>query len=142
MAILYVFSFFLKRTADVMATCLSVVFCLGSFPACWRQANVISIPKVHRPLLFDQFPQHQYCLRCLSAWCQFVLDDLWNAVVSFEPPNKSVLGPLLLLLYTLELFSILENKLIGYADDSTLMAVVPSPGVRVAVAPFPFWKIS
>ena len=24
--------------------------------------------------------------------------------------------------------------LIGYADDSTLMAVVPSPGVRVAVA--------
>ena len=32
------------------------------------------------------------------------------------------------------LFSILENKLIGYADDSTLMAVVPSPGVRVTVA--------
>ena len=32
------------------------------------------------------------------------------------------------------LFSILENKLIGYADDSTLMAVVASPGVRVAVA--------
>ena len=38
------------------------------------------------------------------------------------------------LLYTSELFSILENKLIGYADDSTLMAVVLSPGVRVAVA--------
>ena len=34
-------------------------------------------------------------------------------------------------LYTSELFSILENKLIGYADDSTLIAVVPSPGVRV-----------
>ena len=32
------------------------------------------------------------------------------------------------------LFSILENKMIGYADDSTLMAVVPSPGIRVAVA--------
>ena len=28
----------------------------------------------------------------------------------------------------------MENKLIGYADDSTLMTVVPSPGVRVAVA--------
>ena len=28
----------------------------------------------------------------------------------------------------------LENKLNGYADDSTLMAVVPSPGVRDAVA--------
>ena len=45
-------------------------------------------------------------------------------------PQRSVLY----LLCTLELFSILEKKLIGYADDSTLMAVVPSPGVRVAVA--------
>ena len=33
-------------------------------------------------------------------------------------------------------FFLLENKLIGYADDSTLMDVVPSPGVRVAVAEF------
>ena len=49
-------------------------------------------------------------------------------------PQGSVLGPLLFLLYTSELFSTVENKLIGYADDSTLMAVVPSPGVRVAVA--------
>ena len=49
-------------------------------------------------------------------------------------PQGSVLAPLLFLLYTSELFSILENKLIGYADDYTLMAVVPSPGVRVAVA--------
>ena len=42
----------------------------------------------------------------------------------------SVLGPLLFLLYASELFSILKNKLIGYADDSTVMALVPSPGVR------------
>ena len=49
-------------------------------------------------------------------------------------PQGSVLGPLLFLLYTSEIFSILENKLIGYADDSTLIAVVPSPGVRVTVA--------
>ena len=41
------------------------------------------------------------------------------------------------LLYTSELFSILENKLIGYADDSTLMTVVPSPGVRGTEAEFP-----
>ena len=37
------------RTADVMAPCLSVVFrrlvLLGSFMACWRQANVTPIPK-------------------------------------------------------------------------------------------------
>ena len=44
------------------------------------------------------------------------------------------MGPLLFFLYTSELISILENKPIGYADDSTLIAVVPSPGLRVAVA--------
>ena len=49
-------------------------------------------------------------------------------------PQVCVLGPLLFLLYTSELFPILENKLNGYADDSTLMAAVPSPDVRVAVA--------
>ena len=49
-------------------------------------------------------------------------------------PHGSVLGLLLYLLLTSELFYILENKLIGYANDSTLMAVMPSPGVRVAVA--------
>ena len=45
-----------------------------------------------------------------------------------------VLSPLLLILCTSELFSIPENELIGYGDDSTLMAVVPSPGARVTVA--------
>ena len=49
-------------------------------------------------------------------------------------PQVSVLGRLLFLLYASELLSILKNNLISYADDSTLMAVVPSPGVRVTVA--------
>ena len=31
-------------------------------------------------------------------------------------------------------FSVLENKLIVHTDDSTLIAVVPSKGVRVTVA--------
>ena len=48
-------------------------------------------------------------------------------------PQGSALDPLLFLLYTSEIFSILENKLIGYADDSTFMAVVPSPCVWVTV---------
>ena len=43
------FPLFLKRTADVLAPRLSVVFWrlvhLGSFPTCFRQANVTSIPK-------------------------------------------------------------------------------------------------
>ena len=47
---------------------------------------------------------------------------------------RSVLGLLLFLQYTSGLFSILENKLIGYADDSILITVVKSPGVRVTVA--------
>ena len=49
-------------------------------------------------------------------------------------PQESVLGPQLFLLYTAELFSIVENKLYGYADDSTLVAVVPYPVERVAVS--------
>ena len=43
------FSLFLIRTADVLAPRLSVVsrrlVRWGSFPACWRQANVTPIPK-------------------------------------------------------------------------------------------------
>ena len=43
------FLLFLKRTADVMAPRLSVVFqrlvCLGSFLPCWRQANITPISK-------------------------------------------------------------------------------------------------
>ena len=47
--------------------------------------------------------------------------------------HRSVLGQQFFLLYTAELFSIVENKLYGYTDDSTLVAVVPSPGEKVAV---------
>ena len=47
------FPLFLKSTAHVLAPRLSVVFRrllrLGSFPACWRQANVTPIPK--RPIV-------------------------------------------------------------------------------------------
>ena len=61
--------------------------------------------------------------------CQSKLVDVVSGVL-----QGSVLGQLLFLLYTFELFSILENNLIGYADDSALMVIVVSPGVRITVA--------
>ena len=80
--------------ADVMAPRLSVVFCkldrLGSFKPYWRQANVTPIPKGLpsssvancRPICVTL-----YCRRCLSAWCLFVLADLCNVMVFFQPPT-------------------------------------------------------
>ena len=65
----------------------------------------------------------------MVAGCRSKLVNVVSGV-----PQGSVLGTLLFLLYTSELFSIFENMMIGYADDSTLITVVPSPGVRVAVA--------
>ena len=73
----------------------------------------------------------------LSNRSQYVLvDSCRNKLVNVVSgvPQDSALGPLLFLLYISELFSIMENKLISYADDPTSIAVVPSPGVRVAVA--------
>ena len=61
--------------------------------------------------------------------CQSKLVNIVSGVL-----QCSVLDPLLFLLYTSEIFAILEYKLIGYADDSTLIAVVLSPGVSVTVA--------
>ena len=80
----------------------------------------------------------------LSMLTQFLLNQSQNVMVDgcqsilvivvLGVLQGSVLGPLLFLLYTSELFNILENKLINYADDSTLMAIVPSPGIRITVA--------
>ena len=57
-----------------------------------------------------------------------------NWLTSCQECHRQCFGPLLFLLYISELFSILENKLIGDADDSTLIAVVKSAGVRVTVS--------
>ena len=65
----------------------------------------------------------------LSNRSQHVMDGCRSKLVNVVSgvPQGSVFGPLLFILYTSELFSILEKKLMGYADGSTLIAVVPSP---------------
>ena len=100
------FPLFLKRTADVMAPHISVVFrrlvCLGRFQDCWRQVNVTPIPigppsssvQNYRPISITSALSKPR--GCLSALCRFVLDDLWNAVVCFQPPsllNRKVCVP-------------------------------------------------
>ena len=49
-------------------------------------------------------------------------------------PQGSVLGPLLFILYTHDMWFGLENRLIAYADDATLIAPVSSPELRASVA--------
>ena len=48
-------------------------------------------------------------------------------------PQVSVLGPLLFILYTREIFEMIENRIIVYAHDFTLLAVVHKPADRPAV---------
>ena len=45
----------------------------------------------------------------------------------------SVLGPLLFILYTSEIFELVEKRLFACADGSTLLAVVRKPADRPAV---------
>ena len=59
----------------------------------------------------------------------YINDENTNIVT--RVPEGRVYSPLLFHSYTSEVFPILGNKLIGYADDSTLLSVAPSTGVRV-----------
>ena len=57
----------------------------------------------------------------------------WRRVIS-GVPQGSVLGPLLFILFTQDMWIGLENQLIAYADDATLLAVIPSPAQRRMVS--------
>ena len=49
-------------------------------------------------------------------------------------PQGSVFGPLLFLLYIPVLSGLLQNVLVGYADDSTLLCKIPHSRDRASVA--------
>ena len=51
-----------------------------------------------------------------------------------DMPQGSVLGLLLAIIYSREMFEQVENRQFAYADDSTLLAVVRKPADRPAVA--------
>ena len=73
----------------------------------------------------------------LSNRAQHVMvDGCWSKLINVMSGmlQLTVWGLLFYLLYTSELFSILENKPIGYVDDFTLIAVVPSPSIRVTIS--------
>ena len=57
----------------------------------------------------------------------------WIPIVS-SMPQGSMLGPLLFIRYTSEMFELVENRLYAYADDSTLLEVVCKRADRPAVA--------
>ena len=77
------------------------------------------------------------CKEFLSDLWQRVLVDgatgEWIPIVSILP-QVSVLSPLLLIIYTSEMFDLVEYRPYACTDDSTLLAVVRKPEDRPAVA--------
>ena len=61
-----------------------------------------------------------------------VVDDKFNdhRNINSGVPQESVIGPLLFILYTHDMWFELENMLVSYADDANLLACIPSPNMR------------
>ena len=72
------------------------------------------------------------CREFLSNCRQRVVVDAatseWESL-----PQRSVLGPLLFILYSSEMFDLVETRLYAYVDISTLLAVVCNPADSTAV---------
>ena len=77
------------------------------------------------------------CTEFLSDRRQRIVVDgaasKWIPLIS-GVPQGTVFGPLLFILYTSEMFELVENRLFAYADDFTLLAAILKPADRPAVA--------
>ena len=72
----------------------------------------------HKALIFKLSSLNFYQIDCQ-------LDNYRNVISGV--PHGSVLGLLLFILYTHDMQFGLENMLVSYADDATLLACIPSP---------------
>ena len=80
----------------------------------------------------------------LSILSEFLTDRQQRVVVdgSFSSysrvysgvPQGSVLGPLLFILYTSDMWFDITNKILAYADDTSLYAHITSPAMRLGIA--------
>ena len=64
------------------------------------------------------------------------VDGFYSSLITVRSgvPQGSVLGPLLFIIFTADMWCDLKNNMIAYADDSTLYAVIKSPSGRLSVA--------
>ena len=82
--------------------------------------------------------------KVLSILTEFLTNRQQRVVVDgcFSPyskvysgvPQGSVLGPLLFILYSSDMWFNITNKILAYADDTSLYAHVPTPAMRVGVS--------
>ena len=80
----------------------------------------------------------------LSILTEFLSSKLQRVVVDGQfndhrnvilgVPQENVLDPFLFILYTHDMWFVLENMLESYADDATLLARIPSPNMRSNVS--------
>ena len=137
----------------VLGTCDTLLFVAHTLQSALEMGQEARIVQIDFSAAFDsvnhQGIQFKLCSvgvegSVLSVLTQFISNGSQYVVadgcriklvnVVSRAPHGSVLGPQFFLVYTAKLFFIVENKLYGYADDSTLVGVVPCPGERVAVS--------
>ena len=53
--------------------------------------------------------------------------------VVFGVPKGNVIGPILFAIYTADMLDVFENRLVNYADDSTLFSICRKPADRDTV---------